>query len=103
MVETLTKFRLGQRSFDLFLGSGLQDDPWILCRLPEFGVQTSPEFVRCMVPGPVQVERQLSQRINSLNFGANDDCRPIAHCAPPNVLASCCAEGHLQFRISGLS
>jgi hypothetical protein len=46
----------------------LQDDPRILSSLPKFGIETFPQFAGCMIPGPMQVKRQLRELIDPLNL-----------------------------------
>ena len=68
IVETHPKLRGTQCSFDLLFGNRPQDDLRILCRGPEFLIEIFPQSVRCVVPGPVQIERQLNQCIDSINL-----------------------------------
>jgi hypothetical protein len=67
-VETMAELHIAQCSLDLFLRNRPQDDPWILRGFPEFFVERFPQLVRGMVPGPVEIERQLNQRIDTINL-----------------------------------
>ena len=74
MVEARAKLRRAQSSFDLLFGDRPQDDPWILGCGPKLLVEFFPQFIGCVVPGPVQVERQLHQGVDSI------DLQPIGRC-----------------------
>ena len=67
ILKTLTKFWVGQQRLNLFSGNRAQNDPWILCRLPELRVEALPDLVRGMVPGPMKVKSELGELVH--NFG----------------------------------
>jgi hypothetical protein len=67
-VETVTEIYGLQRSLDFFVRDRPQDDPRVLRGFPEFLVERFPQLVRGVVPGPVEIERQLDQRVDSINL-----------------------------------
>ena len=69
ILKTLTKFGVGQQRLNLFSGNRAQNDPWILCRLPELRVEALPDLVRRMVPGSMKVKRELSELVHPSTFG----------------------------------
>ena len=46
----------------------LQDHPGIMCDGPQFRIKLPPHFVGSMIPRPAQIQGQLSQGIEPLNF-----------------------------------
>ncbi len=54
--------------FDLFMGSGLQNYPGVIGDLPKFRIQLPPNFVGCVIPRPTQIQGEICEGIESLNF-----------------------------------
>ena len=69
ILKTLTKLRRCQQRLDLLSGNRQQNDPRILCGLPEFRVEALPDPVRRMVPAPMKVERELNSSSIPSIFG----------------------------------
>ena len=68
-IDSLSKSRVAQHFPDLVAGCCLQDDPWVIRKVPQFGIQQPPNFVGRVVPRPSQIQSELRQRIESINSG----------------------------------
>src|SRR5665213_320102 len=54
-----------QKSLDLICRDRLKNDPWVLRGLPQIAVQCFPKHVCLVVPGPMQVQRQLIECVDA--------------------------------------
>ena len=62
MVEPREKLGVGQHLPEPLPREGLKDDPRITRARPELGCQLVPQLVTGMIPGPTQIQCQLTQQ-----------------------------------------
>ena len=67
-VNVLAESRIGQHSLDLVARDRLKNNPWVMRELPQLGIELPPHFVGGMVPRPAQIQGELRQRIETLDF-----------------------------------
>src|SRR5579863_5258730 len=63
-LDASAEFALCQRLTEALLRNRVQDEPGIVRPRPEFWVEPAPQLVGCVVPGPSQIKRQLTQQRN---------------------------------------
>jgi hypothetical protein len=79
LTEESLEVRVGGDALQSLPRHGLQNDPGIVCRVPEIGVHPLPELVRGMVVGPAEVQGELSESIRDLGLGESFAMGPSTH------------------------
>ena len=68
VIDVLAENGIGQHALDLVARDRLQDNPGVMREFPQFGIKLPPHFVGGMIPRPAQIQGQLRQGIESLDF-----------------------------------
>lgn len=68
VVNAFAENSVAQKARDSITRGRLKDNPGIVCEFPQFGIKPPPHAVSGMIPRRVHIERQFSQRIDSINF-----------------------------------
>ncbi len=105
-INVLAKNGIGQHTLDLVARDRLQDNPGVVRDFPEFGIKLPPHFVGSMIPRPAQIQGQLRQGIESIDFrGPKVVCRTDCSFVHPHgsnlakwSLGLCVWEGDLLSR-----
>ena len=86
IIHILPKRGVAQCALDPVARGSLQDDPWVVRDLPEPRIKLPPHLIGGMVPGPVHVQGEFRQGIETLDSGREEMvsrvvCREyFAHC-----------------------
>ena len=67
-IDLFAKRGIGQHAINLVARDRLQDNPGVVRELPQIWIKLPPDFVRRVIPRPTQIQGQLGQRIEPLDF-----------------------------------
>lgn len=67
------------QAVEFLLRNRFQNEPRIFGELPKFRIEFLPDLIRGMVPGPVQVERQLGEGIRASKLRCQHGISEISH------------------------
>jgi len=65
LIESFAESGIGRYTPQFFLGDCLQHDQGFWCKLPQLGIEPSPQLVRRMIPGPTQVSEPAQSKPQS--------------------------------------
>jgi hypothetical protein len=65
---TAYHLRSANRQLDPVSRNRLQDHPWVMRDVPQFGIQLPSHVVGSMIPKPARIQGEFRQRIEPLNF-----------------------------------
>jgi hypothetical protein len=68
VVNAFAENSVAKKARDPITRCRLKDYPGIVCEFPQFRIKLLPYSVSGMIPRRAHIERQLSQRIDSINF-----------------------------------
>lgn len=68
-INLLAESGIAKQTLNLILRDSLQHDPRIVSEFPERGIKLPPYFVGRVIPRPAQIQSQLGQGIETLDFG----------------------------------
>lgn len=67
-INFLSKSSVAKRALNLVPRDSLQHDPGIVSEFPERRIKPPPDFVGGVIPRPAQIQGQIGQGIEALNF-----------------------------------
>ncbi len=80
-IYAFTENGIGQHALNLVARDRLQDDPGVVCNLPQLRIELPPHFVGGVIPRPMHIQGKFRQTIAALDlsghydvFGADDIC-----------------------------
>ena len=78
VINVLTVGRIGQHALELVPRDRLQDNPGVLREFPQRRIKLPPHLVGGMIPRPAQIQGQLRQGIEPLDFRGQEAVDRVA-------------------------